>query len=63
MEEAARTLAADSGSFRRAVGKRQDEGYTLLHLAFAHGSLRLACDADTDEITVSAEPATEPEAI
>jgi hypothetical protein len=61
MEEAVCKLAADSGTFHRAVGTRQAEGYTLLHLAFEHGSLRLGCDADTDEITVSAGPPTEPE--
>ncbi len=54
VDEAVQTLAADSGSLRRVDGVRSGAGYAFLDLVFDRGTLRLACDADTDEIVVSA---------
>ena len=55
MNDAVRKLSTDSGVLRRISGCRQPAGYDLLELAFDNGSLRLACDADTDEIVVTVQ--------
>jgi len=52
MDEAVRKLAADSGVLRRIAGSRTGAGYVLLDLTFDRGTLRLTCNADTDEILV-----------
>jgi hypothetical protein len=52
MDEAVRKLAADSGVLRRIAGNRTSAGYASLDLTFDQGTLRLTCDADTDEILV-----------
>jgi hypothetical protein len=54
MSEEVRQLAADSGVLRQVAGRRFESGYEVLDLAFDRGTLRLACNQDTDEITVAA---------
>jgi hypothetical protein len=54
MNEEVRQLAADSGVLRQVAGRRFESGYEVLDLAFDRGTLRLACNQDTDEITVAA---------
>jgi hypothetical protein len=53
MDDAVSRLSIDSGVLHRILGRKQLAGYDLLELTFDHGSLRLACDADTDEIVVT----------
>ena len=53
MSEEFRQLAADSGVLRQVAGRRFESGYEVLDLAFDHGTLRLACNQDTDEITIA----------
>ena len=54
VDQAIQTLAADSGTLLRITGVRSGAGYALIDLIFGRGTLRLTCDADTDEIVVSA---------
>jgi hypothetical protein len=59
VDEAVRRLAADSGVLRRIAGRRTAAGYVLLDLIFDQGRLRLAADADTDEIVVRVDASAE----
>lgn len=52
MNEAVRDLATDSGALRRISGRPAPGGYEMLELMYDRGTLRLTCDADTDEIVV-----------
>ena len=65
MDEAARKLAADSGVLHRIAGRRTSAGYAMLEFIFNRGTLRLTCDADTDEILVcvASEPTSDAEAV
>jgi len=54
VDEAVRTLAIESGGLRRVAGVQSSAGYAFLDLIFDRGTLHLACDADSDEIVVSA---------
>jgi len=56
MDNAVEKLASDSGILLHVAGKREGAGYTLLDFVFEHGSLRLVCDPDTDEIIVAVRP-------
>ena len=53
MNEDVRQLAADSGVCDVA-GRRFEAGYEVIELGFENGTLRLACNGDTDEIVVVA---------
>jgi hypothetical protein len=52
MHEAVRDVATDSGALRRISGRPAPGGYEMLELMFDRGTLRLTCDADSDEIVV-----------
>lgn len=54
MTDVVRKLAADSGILRYVAGQRSPEGYEWLEFNFDRGTLRLTCDADTDQIVVDA---------
>lgn len=51
-------LISDSGPLLRVYGERRGAAYGIIELVFAHGTLRLGCDPDTDEIVVAAAPAS-----
>jgi Family of unknown function (DUF6334) len=53
VDQAVRELARDSGVLRRITGQPDGAGYTTLQFSFDHGTLRLSCDADTDEIVAT----------
>ena len=59
MNEDVRQLAADSGVLRHVAGRRFESGYELIELAFEHGTLRLTCNGDTDEIVVASSERTD----
>jgi hypothetical protein len=54
MSEDVRQLAADSGVLRHVASRRLEAGYEVIELGFDHGTLRLTCNGDTDEIVVVA---------
>jgi hypothetical protein len=54
MNEAVAQLAADSGVLRDVAGRRFEAGYEAIELGFEHGTLRLTCNGNTDEIVVDA---------
>jgi uncharacterized protein DUF6334 len=54
MNDGVRQLAADSGVLRHVVGRRFGAGYEVIELRFGHGTLRLTCNIDSDEVTVAA---------
>lgn len=56
MDPAVRELATDSGVLRTVHGQRFGAGYAAIAFAFERATLRLDCNADTDEIMARADP-------
>jgi hypothetical protein len=54
MNEDVRQLAANSGVLRHVACRRFEAGYEVIELGFEHGTIRLTCNGDTDEIVVVA---------
>ena len=57
MDKRVRELATDSGALVGVHGKRSGAGFAILALVFEHGTLRLDCNADTDEVVASSDAA------
>ncbi len=56
MDPAVRKLATDSGVLRTIYGQRSGAGYAAIAFGFERATLRLDCNADTDEIIARADP-------
>ncbi len=57
MDEGVRQLAADSGVLLSVHGDRTGSGFATLAFVFERGTLRLDCNADTDEVVAWADAA------
>jgi hypothetical protein len=58
VDEAVKRLSDDSGVLTRVLGLRHGTRYESLRLVFERGRLAIACDANTDEIILTADPAS-----
>jgi len=53
VDDRVRQLAADSGALITVHGRRAGAGFAAIVLVFEHGTLRLECNPDTDEVIAS----------